>query len=88
MRDELGIEETEDDGIHDSFGITSLMMVTDPTVVRYEQRVKAGLAKINGVPIAPKEATIETGRKLMAYRTRLTVEAIEASIAASGIPRR
>ncbi|MDX1394707.1 MAG: creatininase family protein [Gemmatimonadota bacterium] len=88
LRDELGIEETEDDGIHDSFGITSLMMVTDPTVVRYDQRVEAGLARINGVPIAPKEATIDTGRKLMAHRTRVTVEAIEASIAASGIPRR
>ena len=78
---ELGIVETEDDGIHDSFGITSLMMVVDPTVVRYEQRVDAGLARINGVPIAPKEETIEIGKKLMAYRTALTVEKIRASIA-------
>ena len=82
LRDELGIEETENDGIHDSFGITSLMMVTDPTVVRYDQRVKAGLARINGVPIAPAERTIEIGKKLLAYRTELTVDRIRASIAA------
>lgn len=84
LREELGIEETEDDGIHDSFGITSLMMVTDPTVVRYDQRVKAGLAKINGVPIAPKERTIEIGEKLLAYRVNLTVDRIRASIEAAG----
>ena len=81
LESELGIVETENDGIHDSFGITSLMMVVDPTVVRYEQRVKAGLAKINGVPIAPKEETIEIGRKLQAYRTALTVERIREAIA-------
>lgn len=81
---ELGIVQTEDDGIHDSFGITALMMVVDPTVVRYEQRVAAGLAKINGVPIAPLEETIEIGRQLMAYRTAVTVEKIRASIAKAG----
>ena len=61
------------------------MMVVDPTVVRYEQRVKAGLAKINGVPIAPKEETIEIGRTLQAYRTALTVEKIRESIARAGM---
>ncbi|WP_420634427.1 creatininase family protein [Candidatus Palauibacter sp.] len=84
LESELGIVETENDGIHDSFGITSLMMTVDPTVVRYEQRVKAGLAKINGVPIAPKEKTIEIGRKLQAYRTALTVEKIRESMARAG----
>ena len=85
LESELGIVETENDGIHDSFGITSLMMVVDPTVVRYDQRVKAGLAKINGVPIAPKEETIEIGRTLQAYRTALTVEKIRESIADTGM---
>ena len=81
LESELGIVQTENDGIHDSFPITSLMMVVDPTVVRYEQRVAAGLAKINGVPIAPKERAIRTGRALQAYRTALTVEKIRESIA-------
>jgi len=81
LESELGIVQTEDDGIHDSFGITSLMMVIDPTVVRYTQRVDAGLAKINGIPIAPKEETIEVGKKLMAFRVNLTVDKIHESIA-------
>jgi len=81
LESELGIVQTENDGIHDSFGITSLMMVIDPTVVRYTQRVDAGLAKINGVPIAPKEETIEVGKKLMAFRVNLTVDKIHESIA-------
>ncbi len=81
LESELGIVQTENDGIHDSFPITSLMMVVDPTVVRYEQRVAAGLANINGVPIAPKERAIRTGRALQAYRTALTVEKIRESIA-------
>ena len=33
--EELGYVETQDDGHHDDFYITSLMMVTDPTSVRY-----------------------------------------------------
>ena len=84
LESELGIVETENDGIHDSFGITSLMMTVDPAVVRYDQRVKAGLAKINGVPIAPKEKTIEVGLRLRAHRTALTVEKIRESIADAG----
>ena len=85
LEEELGIVATEDDGIHDSFGITALMMVTDPTVVRYEQRVAVGLAKINGTPITPLDETIEIGKKLMAYRTEVTVAKIRESIAATGM---
>ena len=68
--------QTENDGIHDDPAITSLMMVTDPTTVRYEQRVAAGLATINGVSIAPKEEAIEMGRKLLAFRVERTADAI------------
>lgn len=80
MKDELGIEQPTDDGIHDDFVITSLMMITDPSTVRYEQRVKAGKATINGLSIADLERTQEIGRKLMAYRVRTTADAIRAAI--------
>lgn len=80
MNSELGVYETENDGLHDDFVITSIMMVTDPDMVRYEQRVKAGLATINGISIQPKEAAIETGRKLLAFRVEQTVTAIRAAI--------
>lgn len=86
MESELGIRETEDDGIHDDFIITALMMVTDPTTVRYDQRVAADEATINGLSITPKEETIEIGRKLMDFRVQRTAEAIRASISSSARP--
>jgi len=83
MNEELGVYETESDGLHDDIVITSIMMVTDPTTVRYDQRVKAGLAKINGVSIAPKEQAIEMGRKLLQFRVGETVKAIRAALGSS-----
>lgn len=82
-RETLGIVEPENDGLHDDIYVTSVMMVSDPASVRYEQRVKAGLASINGVSIVPKEETIEAGRKLVEYRAERTAEAIRAAIASS-----
>ncbi len=77
MNKDLGITEPNEDGYHDSYWITALMMAVDPTVVRYDERVKAGKATINGVSIAPKEKTIAVGKKLIAWRTERTVQAIE-----------
>ncbi|MCY3598755.1 MAG: hypothetical protein OXN85_02120 [Gemmatimonadetes bacterium] len=59
------------------------MMTEDPTTVRYDERVAAGRASINGVSIAPKEEAIATGRKLLRFRVDATVKAIRASIEAS-----
>jgi len=83
MEKTLGVVETADDGFHDDFYITALMMTVDPTVVRYDQRVRAGKATINGVSIAPKERAIEVGRKLMEFRVDVTVKAINAALAGS-----
>lgn len=82
MEGPLGFEQPVDDGLHDNFYITSIMMVTDPTVVRYDQRVAAGKTLINGLDIHPKERAIELGRKLLAFRVEATVAAIHASMAA------
>jgi len=79
MERELGIMQGND-GIHDDYQITALMMTVDPTVVRYDQRVKAGKATINGVSIAPKEQSIEVGKKLMQFRVDVTVKAIYAAL--------
>ena len=83
MEEDLGVVQTVDDGLHDNFYITSIMMVTDPTVVRYDQRVKAGETLINGVDIHPKEQAVEVGRKLLEYRIGLTAEAVRASLEGS-----
>lgn len=87
MERELGIVEPTNDGLHDDFVITAIMMVHDPTTVRYEQRVAAGLASINGLSIEPKEQTIEIGKKLLAFRVEQTVRAIRAAIEASAANR-
>ena len=83
MEEELGIAETQRDGHHDDYVITTLMMVTDPETVRWQQRVAAGQASINGLSIADQEQAIEIGKKLMQFRVDTTVEAINAAIGAS-----
>ncbi len=80
MGRELGIVQPIDEGLHDNYVITSEIMITDPTAVRYDQRVKAGKASINGLSIVPKEKTIEIGKKLLGFRVDLTVDAINAAL--------
>ena len=80
MGEELGLAETTRDGFHDSFVITAIMMVTDASSVRYDQRVKAGSATINGLSIEPKAAAIEPGKKLLQFRVDQTSAAIRAAI--------
>lgn len=76
MEEELGYDQPIDEGLHDNLYITSIMMVTDPTVVRYDQRVAAGRATINGASIEPRDEIIELGRKLLQYRIDVTAAAI------------
>ena len=76
MEEDLGVVQPEDEGLHDNFYITSIMMTVDPTVVRYDQRVAADRATINGVPIAPKEDAIAVGQKLLRFRVERTAAAI------------
>jgi creatinine amidohydrolase/Fe(II)-dependent formamide hydrolase-like protein len=65
-------------GIHEELSIDAVMSVIDPTSIRHEQRVKAGRATINGVSIASLPELQELGRKIIAFRTKLTVDAIQA----------
>jgi len=80
MEKELGIKEGKNDGFHDDYVITAIMMTEDPSSVRYDQRVKAGLASINGLSIADKAKTVEIGKKLLQYRVDQTVIAIQKAI--------
>jgi creatinine amidohydrolase len=83
---QLGVTKEGDkgDGLHDDPGITMNMMITDPNSVRWEQRVKAGKATINGVSIADKTKTLETARKIVDMRAANTVAAINKAIANKG----
>jgi creatinine amidohydrolase/Fe(II)-dependent formamide hydrolase-like protein len=70
-----------DQGIHDDFGITSIMASVDPESVRYQQRVPKGLDSINGVKLTPIEKTQEVGRAAIEWRANATVAAILRAIA-------
>ncbi len=80
----LGVAESRSDGHHDDIWVTAMMTITAPEEVRYDQRVEAGLASINGVDLRPLEATMELGRRMMAFRAALTAEAIRASLRHGG----
>jgi len=85
--EQMGIGQSNgwSDAIHEDYSIDALMMLEDPTTVRYDQRVKAGRAIINGVSLQPKEKVLEHGRQFLDLRARLTVEGIRKALAAPPI---
>jgi len=70
------------DGLHDDPTVTLLMMLTDPNLVRWDARVKAGRATIDGVSIADKQKDLQWAKELVEYRATATAEAITKAIAA------
>lgn len=66
-------------GIHDDVYYEAQIAVQDPTLIRTDQRIKAGLFTLHGVELAPIDKTIELGRRLAAYRAGITARAFEAS---------
>ncbi|WP_439102129.1 creatininase family protein [Congregibacter sp.] len=79
-RDVLGIDETQKDGHHDDIWVTAMMMATDPAQVRFDERVSAGLASINGVPITPLQDAVALGERMIAFRAAMTADAIRDAI--------
>ncbi len=85
QRDVLGVDEDPRlEGLHDDYYITSIIMNDNPEYVRLQQRIDAGKASINGISILPAAQAIEHGRRLIEFRTDVTVEAIEKAMAAGG----
>lgn len=70
-----------DDGLHDSPGITLNMMLADPNSVRWDARVKAGKATINGVDISNLNRSREWARAIVDARANRTVALIKQAIA-------
>jgi creatinine amidohydrolase/Fe(II)-dependent formamide hydrolase-like protein len=79
--EELGVTQTRDDGHHDDIWVTAMMAVTDPGQIRFDERVEADLASINGVDLKPLEKTVRLGQRMIEFRARLTADAIRRSIA-------
>ena len=69
-------KDRKSDGLHDDPTITMNMMVTDPQSVRWQARVKAGKATIDGVSIADRDKAIAIGKQIVAFRAEVTAAAI------------
>ena len=50
--------------------------------MRYDERVKAGKATINGVSIADAKKNMELAKAIVEYRATVTADAIKAAMAA------
>ena len=79
-----GVDASEADGLHDDPIVTLIMFFADPRSVRYDARVAAGLATINGVSFADRVQTLEWARELVEFRARQTAGAIRSTMANRG----
>ncbi len=79
-----GLKEGEGDGLHDDPIIALNMFVDDPSSVRYDERVAAGLASINGVSLADRVEALGWAREIVEFRASQTVDAITKAIANRG----
>jgi creatinine amidohydrolase/Fe(II)-dependent formamide hydrolase-like protein len=80
---DLGVTraDAKTDGLHDDPGIALNMFMTDPNSIRWDARVKAGKATIDGVSLADKNRNLEVGRKIVEMRASNTVAAIKKALA-------
>jgi creatinine amidohydrolase len=65
-------------GLHEELGIDATMALADPQSIRFEQRVKAGQAEINGVKFQSLKWLQDLGRKVADVRVTATINAINA----------
>jgi creatinine amidohydrolase/Fe(II)-dependent formamide hydrolase-like protein len=79
-----GIKETKPENMHDDPIITLNMFIDDPNSVRYDARVKAGKASINGVDVSNKAKNTEWAKQIVAFRAEKTIEAINKAIQNKG----
>ena len=77
------IKEGQSDNLHDDAIIALNMFMTDPKSIRYEERVKAGKASINGISLADRKKNLEMGRAIVDFRATYTADAIKKVIAAN-----
>ncbi len=79
-----GLKEGKSDNMHDDVIITLNMFIDDPASVRFDERVKAGKATINGVDVSNKAKNTEWAKEIVAFRTDHTIAAINKAIANKG----
>ena len=77
-------KDRKTDNMHDDPAITLNMFIDDPDSVRYDARVKASKATIDGVSLTDKAKITATAKQIVEFRATKTVEAIKKAIAAKG----
>jgi creatinine amidohydrolase len=65
-------------GLHEELAIDATMSLVDPQSIRFQQRVKAGQAEINGVKFQSLAWLQDIGRKVADLRVKTTIDAINA----------
>ena len=65
-------------GLHEELAIDATLALADPQSIRFEQRVKAGQAEINGIKFESLAWLQDLGRKIANLRVTTTVNAINA----------
>jgi creatinine amidohydrolase len=81
MIDEGFIKPGQPDNLHDDPVIALNMFIDEANSVRFDERVKAGKATINGVDISNRAKNLELAKKIVEFRTTATVEAIRRALA-------
>jgi hypothetical protein len=65
-------------GLHEELGIDATLALADPKSIRFEQRVKAGQAEINGIKFESLAWLQDLGRKVADVRVTAAINAINA----------
>ena len=79
-----GVKEDSPEGLHDDPVIALNMFATDPSSIRYDERVKLGKAGINGTSLADRAQAARWAKEIVDFRAATTVEAIRRAIANKG----
>lgn len=79
-----GVKEDKPEGLHDDPVISLNMFITDPSSIRYDQRVRLRKAGINGTSLANRVQATKWAKEIVEYRATTTVEAIRKAIANKG----
>jgi creatinine amidohydrolase len=78
------VDSPVDEKMHDDPVITLNMFIADPKSVRYEERMKAGKASINGFSVADEKKNLKLAQEIVDFRAAMTVDAINKAIANKG----
>jgi len=85
VKERAGVKDgLPSDNIHDELAVEIEVMGADLDAVRYKERVKAGLATIDGVSIADKNKMLKLAKDVANFRATKTIAAMKQAVATRG----